>query len=545
MKQFLLILISFFLCFLVSAQRADNYKPSNPNVTISQTNLPLVFINTGKTMIQRDNRIVAEMTIIQNGKDQLNYADTLKYPNQTKGYAGKIGIKYRGNSSFTNSDKKPYSFRTETKNGKKQETALLGMGADSDWCLLAPYSDKSMIRDVLVYKLATPYFEFVPDGVHCELILDGTYYGVYILSERVRQGSNRVNIPKPGASDDALTGGYHVEVDRDDEVVYTSIYAPQYSDGTSIVNRKISFQYKYPDIEDLTNEQKNYLHARINAFENALAASNYQDKQNGYRKYLDVTSFIDYMLSTEFARNVDGYRLSTNLYKHRDSVDPRFKMSLWDFNLGFGNANYNDGWNSLSWAYNTNNVNPSEAQLIPFWWYRLLSDPDYVTEMNRRWSLYRRQNYTTENIMHVIDSLTNILNKENAQYRNSLAWPRWNVWVWPNQYVAGSYADEINYMKEWILKRLAFMDANFRTSAEYPQIPTMKIAPNPIRQGDVLKIEGAQLKSVRLISYSGALMKLGNPLHNNLPMQGVPPGNYLLVVETSQGWMTEKIQVKN
>ena len=89
------------------------------------------------------------------------------------------------------------------------------------------------------------------------------------------------------------------------------------------------------------------------------------------------------------------------------------------------------------------------------------------------------------------------------------------------------------------------MDANFRTSAEYPQIPTMKIAPNPIRQGDVLKIEGAQLKSVRLISYSGALMKLGNPLHNNLPMQGVPPGNYLLVVETSQGWMTEKIQVKN
>ena len=545
MKQFLLILISFFLCFFVSAQRADNYKPSNPNVTISQTNLPLVFINTGKTMIQRDNRIVAEMTIIQNGKDQLNYADTLKYPNQTKGYAGKIGIKYRGNSSFTNSDKKPYSFRTETKNGKKQETALLGMGADSDWCLLAPYSDKSMIRDVLVYKLATPYFEFVPDGVHCELILDGTYYGVYILSERVRQGSNRVNIPKPGASDDALTGGYHVEVDRDDEVVYTSIYAPQYSDGTSIVNRKISFQYKYPDIEDLTNEQKNYLHARINAFENALAASNYQDKQNGYRKYLDVTSFIDYMLSTEFARNVDGYRLSTNLYKHRDSVDPRFKMSLWDFNLGFGNANYNDGWNSLSWAYNTNNVNPSEAQLIPFWWYRLLSDPDYVTEMNRRWSLYRRQNYTTENIMHVIDSLTNILNKENAQYRNSLAWPRWNVWVWPNQYVAGSYADEINYMKEWILKRLAFMDANFRTSAEYPQIPTMKIAPNPIRQGDVLKIEGAQLKSVRLISYSGALMKLGNPLHNNLPMQGVPPGNYLLVVETSQGWMTEKIQVKN
>lgn len=545
MKQITLLVFSILSCFSIFAQRADNYKPTNPYVYFTQTNLPIVFINTGNTMILREDRIAARMTIIYNGEGKLNYADTLAHPDQSTAYKGRIGIKYRGNSSFTNSDKKPYSFRPENESGKKQEVALLGMGADSDWCLLAPYSDKSLIRDMLTFKLAKPYFEYVPDGVHCEVVLDGTYYGVYILSERVRQGANRLNIPKPGNSGDELTGGYHVEVDRDDEVVYTSNYNPQYSWGASMINKKISFQYKYPEFGDLTNEQKVYLHGQINKFENSLAASNYKDKQEGYRKYLDVTSFIDYMLSTEFARNVDGYRLSTNLYKHRDSVDPRFKMSLWDFNLGFGNANYNDGWNPQSWAYNTNDVNPSEAQLIPFWWYRLLSDPAYVKEMKERWTMYRSTNYSNANIMHVVDSLTDNLNKENAQYRNSLAWPRWNVWVWPNKYVASSYNDEINYMKDWITKRLAFMDGTLYTSAELPQTPTVKISPNPVRKGEILHINGAQLKSVRLISFSGALIKQGDPSQNNLSMQGVLPGSYLLVLETTQGWITEKILVRN
>ena len=174
-----------------------------------------------------------------------------------------------------------------------------------------------------------------------------------------------------------------------------------------------------------------------------------------------------------------------------------------------------------------------------------MSDPAYVKEMKDRWTMYRSTNYSNANIMHVVDSLTNNLNKENAQYRNSLAWPRWNVWVWPNKYVASSYNDEINYMKDWITKRLAFMDGTLYTSAELPQTPTVKISPNPVRKGEILHINGAQLKSVRLISFSGALIKQGDPSQNNLSMQGVLPGSYLLVLETTQGWITEKILVRN
>lgn len=454
----LLLLSSSVIC----AQRSDNYKPDNKNVVFTETNLPIVFIDTQNQMIDRENRITAKIKIIDNGKGQPNYMDTIAYPNQKADYSGYIDLKYRGNSSFTNSDKKPYAIRALDKpleeGGKKQKVSILGMGEDNDWALLAPYADKSMIRDVFAFVLAKPFFEYVPTGRYCEMIMDGTYYGVFIFSERVRKGKNRINLPDPEDSGDGLTGGYHLEVDRDDEPVYYSKYTPVNSKGNPIYGKRISFQYKNMDKDEFTKTQLNYIHGHIDAFENSLAADDYKNPDTGYRKYIDVTSFIDYMLSTEFCHNVDGYRLSTNLYKYRDSKDPKFKTSLWDMNLGFGNADYNEGWRTDSWAYNFNDVASGDNQLVPFWWYKLLKDDSFMKEVKERWELYRATSYSDENIEQTIDSLTTLLNIKGAQGRNSQAWPRWGKYVWPNKYVAKSYDDEISYLKDWIRKRLTFMD---------------------------------------------------------------------------------------
>lgn len=466
-----LFLISSVVC---SAQDTDinNFKPDNQDVKFTDTNLPIVFIDTQHQVIEREKRITARMTIIDNGEGQLNYMDTLQYPNQKVDYKGYIDLKYRGNSSFTNSDKKPYAIRALNKpleeGGKKQKVSLLGMGKDNDWALLAPYADKSMIRDVFAFTLARPFFEYVPTGKYCEMIMDGTYYGVFILSERVRKGKNRLDLPDPGDSGDELTGGYHLEVDRDDEPVYYSKHSPVDSKGNIIPNKKISFQYKNMDKDEFTQAQLDYIHGYIDAFENSLASEDYKNPETGYRKYIDVTSFIDYMLSTEFCHNVDGYRLSTNLYKYRDSKDPRFKTSLWDMNLGFGNANYNDGWRTDTWAYNFNDVAPGDSQLVPFWWYRMLKDDSFMKEVKERWELYRETSYSDKNIELTIDSLTTLLNAKGAQDRNSQAWPRWGKGVWPNKYVAKSYDDEIAYLKSWIRERVTFMDRALLNKAPEP-----------------------------------------------------------------------------
>ena len=60
--------------------------------------------------------------------------------------------------------------------------------------------------------------------------------------------------------------------------------------------------------------------------------------------------------------------------------------------------------------------------------------------------------------MTTIDSLVNVINKYGAETRNSQAWPRWKQWVWPNYYTPKSFSDEINYLKQWITDRLAWMD---------------------------------------------------------------------------------------
>lgn len=137
------VLTAVILCSGLSAwaQRWDNYKPDDETVKLTETNLPIVFLNVKGQQIDRDGRITARMKIIDNGFGGVNYGDTLRHPNQLINYEGFVALKYRGNSSFTNSDKKPYSFRPLDRpleeGGVKMKVKILGMGKDNNWALQA------------------------------------------------------------------------------------------------------------------------------------------------------------------------------------------------------------------------------------------------------------------------------------------------------------------------------------------------------------------------------------------------------------------------
>lgn len=548
----LLLTLSLCIPLLVNAQESGNYKPDkDKNVKLTQTNLPIVFINTQKNgntqMIMKEDRINVRMKIIYNGEGKLNYGDTIAHPDQKVDYDGYIGIKYRGNSSFNMAAKKPYAIRPQDANGKKQKVSILGMGKDNDWALLAMYADKTLIRDMLAFTLARPYFDYVPNGKFCELILDGIYYGVFTFSERVREGEKRINIGDPGDSGDALTGGYHLEIDRPDEAVYQSKYHPK-ANGKEIMNKYISFQYKSPEIDDLTEAQKNYIHGHIDAFEKALASDNFKDPETGYRKYIDVTSFIDYMLSTEFSHNNDGYRLSTNLYKKRDSVDPLFKMSLWDMNLGFGNANYYGAERYDTWMYEFNETNSNnDDQLVPFWWEKLMRDPAYVKELKTRWTKYRNEVYSDEGIAHTIDSLTNVLNQEGAADRNFQAWNLLGNQVWPNYFVGQTYEEEINYLNEWIDNRVQFMDNAWYdeslTSIETEKIDNTKY-PVTTESGAIVVGNLPKGSSINLYTTLGCLVSITSDCSDLVRIPIENNGTYILKISTPQTSYSTKVLYK-
>ena len=463
-----ILLLAMAMLTLTGTARAWswwNYPPDNEYVEMKSTNLPIVWIDVDGQYIDRYERITGRMKIIHNGDVQLNFADTIAHPGQTIDYEGYVSIRYRGSSSFSMSDKKPYSFRPLDKpleeGGTKKKVNILGMGKDNDWALLAPYADKSMMRDLLAFEVSRPWMEYTPQGRYCEMYLDGTYYGVYILSEVVSKGKTRINLPDPGVNGDSITGGYIMEVNRiDDEVTYTSKYPPVSNNGVRYMNQYINFQYKSPDYEDLTQEQVSYITGRIDQMERSL----WNYKPTGpldYEQYLDVTNFIDYQLAMELGHNVDAYRLSGKFFKRRDSEDPRFKMVVWDMNLAYGNSDYYEGWRTDTWMYQNNNTMNAEGdpQLIPFWWYKLNTSPEYIAALKNRWAQYRRANLRDDRIMATVDSLATVLTSHGAERRNSLAWPRWSEYVWPNYYVADDFQDEVGYLKEWLTERIAWMDS--------------------------------------------------------------------------------------
>ena len=461
---------------LALAQRADNYPPTaSRTVTIDETNLPIVFINTGHKTIHRNSRITARMKIIHNGDGKKNYGDTVRYDKQTVDYDGWVALKYRGNSSFTGSDKKPLSIKTIDNTlengGTKLKVKILGMGKDKDWAMIAPFCDKTMIRDVLAFDLGRPYFDYTPHTRFCEVVLDGIYYGIYIMAEKPGKGKHRLDLNDPGEDGGDLTGDFHVEIDRPDEAgYYTSRYHPYGRNGAVNNSRSIIYQYddpKYEDFKELPSGTRAAINKAIDDMETSFTTNNYTDPATGYRHYIDTQSFIDYLLSTEFAFNIDGYRLSTHMYKYSDTraknegLDNRWKATLWDFNLSFGNANYSYGSTTNLWVYDFNKREDNEY-LVPFWWSKLLADPAFVSELRDRWKEYRLGAYSDEHVNAAIDSLTTMLTSGGAMERNERAWKMFGRYVSPCAYTGSSYEDEIRYMKSWITKRIVFLDNMLR-----------------------------------------------------------------------------------
>jgi len=460
------------------AQQSDNYRSllRNRNVKIDRTNLPIVFINVGGQMIMRDQYVLGRMKIIHNGDGQTNYGDTLAHQGQVVDYEGFIALKYRGNSSFDSSNKKPFAFRTLQSDvlpedgGAKQKVKILGMAKDNKWGFIAPWADEAMFRDVLSFELARPWMDWVPAARMCEVILDGTYYGVYVLCERVSKGKHRLDLNDPGADEGDLTGDYHVSVDHGYDPYFTSKYRPWQSlDGSRVAtNYTIKYEYGDPDPEEfgqLPAGVRQALTGEVDKMEASFRAANWLDPQEGYRKYIDPMSFIDYMLATELSMNIDGYRLSTHLYKHSETrarlegIDARWKLTLWDFNIAWGNANYYDGDRTDRWQYMLNINFTWDDCPVPFYWYRLLQDDNFVEALHQRWQQYRQANHSDRAILATIDSLATLITSGGAAQRNEEAWGVFQQgYIWPIPYYAQSYDDAVGYLRSWVAQRLRFLD---------------------------------------------------------------------------------------
>lgn len=426
-------------------------QPAKP--ILSSSNLPIIKINTNGKEIVDEPKIIADMSIIDNGPGKTNHIGDTHYS-----YQGKIGIEIRGHSSQM-FPKKQFGFETRDATGNDDvDVSLLGLPAESDWILSANYSDKTMMRNILSYQLSREMGHYASRTVYCEVIIDNEYKGVFVLMEKIKKDKNRVDIEKLKSSDIAppnVTGGYIFSIDKLDggEVTWHS----------SIQN-SITFQFVYPKKpEDIEPQQKDYIESYVDSFEQALNGKDFQDPNIGFRKYIDVKSFMDFFIINELARNIDGFRLSS--YFHKPREEKIIAGPVWDFDIAWGNANYYNGSSTEGYVYSYNY--PKNDYLVPFWWKRFMEDDLWKQNLICRYDSFRENILSNQHINHIIDSLANKL--QYAQQRNFIRWDILGEPVWPNpEPLPQTYSAEVTYLKNWISKRLSFLDGDLGPCTQFP-----------------------------------------------------------------------------
>ncbi|MBN1924258.1 MAG: CotH kinase family protein [Prolixibacteraceae bacterium] len=402
-------------------------------VSVDSTNLPLVVIETDQYGIAYDQSIwtTAWMGVIHNGEGTYN-----KFGDDFNAYNGLISMRQRGQSS-RDFAKKSYRFELVDSLGADTTVTLLGMPKESDWILFGPYTDKSQIRNKMVYDLVLGMGQYAPRSRFVELVINGQAEGLYMITEQIKRDKNRVDISKLTETDIAgnkVTGGYIFKFDKTDP---------------NMKWRTKRREIVYPDV--LQDEQKEYLTTLFTEYDSVLLTNDFTDREIGFRKYINDTSLVDFIIANEFTKNADAYIYSTYMYKDRDDVDGRIKFGpVWDHDLSFGNTYFQEGNMVEGWQFDYNHATMKLR--------RLFQDRNLVQLLQERWWMFRQDALSNETIFGYMDELLEQV--KEVQERNYEIWPIIDKELFGPGYYVDSYENEIAYMRNWIEERLAWVDNN-------------------------------------------------------------------------------------
>ena len=493
MKLRTILFIALFLSAFLSRSQNKSFT----------TKLPIVYLNTYGHEIPDNPKIDARMEIAWKGKGVDNSTS-----DPTGHFKGNIAIEVRGSSSQM-FPKKSYGLELRDDAGQDMDFPLLDLPAEEDWILYAPYTDKSLLRNVLTFTIADQISDtYVPRCRFVELFLNEEYEGIYVLMEKIKRDSARVDIAKLKTDDisgEDLTGGYIIKIDKQTG----SGGDGWWSQYTNVNNSRSFYQYDYPEADEIQPSQRTYIQDYVYDFETAIK-NLWHDDEKGYQNYMNMESFYDYFIVNELSKNVDGYRLSAFLNKDKNG-----KLNagpIWDYNLAFGNADYFNGW--LTYGLIVYQDIGDDYWQVPFWWKKLAGDTYFVNPLKCRWDMLRENILAEENIIGIVDSLTTYLG--SAVDRNFERWPILSEYVWPNYYIGNTYQNEVNWLKDWIKARLGRLDyempGNCGEDPENPDIgkeTPLVFFPNPFRSELHLKIHSDRnlIIRIQIISVNGSLVR--------------------------------------
>ncbi|MEZ4994126.1 MAG: CotH kinase family protein [Saprospiraceae bacterium] len=443
-----------FVLLLISSCKKDPVVPPNPNpgggsfaVDIGDSEIPYLVVDTKGDQILNEPKIPAELHL---------------YIDKAEVLSTNIGIEYRGSTSYRISNKKSYGIETWDADGNDIDLSFFGFPEEEDWIINGHIVnlqdkyifDRTLMYHYLGYQLFRDMGRYASRSKFVELEINGSYQGVYVFMEKLKRDNNRIDIKslKPTDEDpDKITGGYILKIDKtaggdlaidqpldyfdnnwQDDARYTpdisfrsrydingqpidfEPYGPPYHSNQYL---ETYFLYEYPAADEITTAQKDYIQDYIDQFETALLTDDFNTDTRTYLNYIDLSSFVDFFIINELCRNVDGYRLSTYMYKDRGE---KLKMGpIWDLNIGYDTGD-RIPWDG--WVINYNQYVSNDAWMLPFWWPRLMEDPQFRSALKDRWNELRAGTLSTSRILGIVDQTAGYLKDNGAISRNYTKW---------------------------------------------------------------------------------------------------------------------------
>jgi hypothetical protein len=370
-------------------------------------NIPVIYIDTrGAAIRDKENYVDGTITV----------CDPERLYSDVEEFSAPMGIRGRGNTTWS-FPKKPWKVKL------KEKASVLGLPPDKEWCLLANYSDRTLLRNLTAMHLSEICgFPWTPRMYSVEVYLNNEYQGVYNFCEHKKVSPDRVNI----------------NVDQGD--VYLEIEEMQ--DETTCWWTGMGVPMMFSDPEEPSQEQFAKIKRMFDDFEKALRDKDYS-METGYPRYIDVDSFIDYFIVQEIAKNVDG-NLRKSSFITIENGGKMVMYHLWDFDLTFGNA-LNFG-TEVGYGYENFYIRRDR------WYPYLFKDPAFVDRLQDRWAeLYPELMKVPEYIRQ------QALYLDKAKDRNFV---RWSIHESVGLAVPskGTYERELEYFVEFYKRRLGWLN---------------------------------------------------------------------------------------
>ena len=384
------------------------------------TNLPTVVVNiaNGEEVIEKEKNLISNVYIIsENGTDLLATSGT--------------EIRGRGNASW-NFEKKPYRLKFD-----KKQSPLGAPASAKKWTLISNHGDKTLMRNILAFEVSRrvgqPYTPFCHP---VDLIINGEYRGCYQLCDQVEADEDRV----------PCEDGYLIEIDAyawDEEVMFASTSG-------------IPVTIKHPDEDDITDQQKKFINDYFNKFEAAALASNFTDPNNGYRKYLDLDSFLRNFIIGEFCANTDAF---WSVYMYKDAADGKlYTGPTWDNDLSFDNDYRTHPIATYDYLCAVNG-SFAGGQLKDIVLRIVKQDPQAKARLVELWEAALNKG-NLKGLTTYMEDTADLLNE--SQQLNFKRWRILDQWVHMNYQALGSYEAELGTVRNHINTRLKTLDALIR-----------------------------------------------------------------------------------